>query len=438
MKKGFLMLAHLIVCSSLIAGCSSNAGKTASQSQESAAPASETKMEEAVKTDAPTEAPKEKVKLTIAARGGSHVDAMSLVKEEFEKEHNAEIEILGLESADLKQKVSLDSKNKEGAYDLIMIDDPWMPEFTQANTLEDLTKLGIEEDADFIKQSLDIGKVPYAEGDLYALPFSGNVQFLFYNKEILDKNNLTIPQSWEELYDIADNVQKGGQGLGYVIRGEQGNPIVSDFLPILWACGGKVFDENWKAAVNTPEAKKALEMYLKLAKAGANYNKADIVTAVSEGKAAMSLGWPSWYISGEKAAAQYCPIPTKFEKSGSAHATGMIGNWMMGIAANSKNKELAAEFLKYITSSSVQKQMVPAGGVPTRVSVCTDEALAKQYQYLPTLLEATKNSVVRPRTEKWSQVEEAFGAELSSAVAETKTIDQALNDANEAINQIMK
>ena len=432
MKKGLLRVTNLMISAMLMAGCASN-GVVKSQEGVTAAvnPSANVQQEQ-------KETPKEKVKLTVAARGGSHVEAMELVKGAFEEKYNAEIEILGLEAADLKQKVSLDIKNKEGAYDLIMIDDPWMPEFTQANMLENLKDLGIEEDADFIKQSLDIGKVPYASGDLYALPFSGNVQFLFYSKEVFQNNGYSVPTSWEELYETALLVKNNNQGLGYVIRGEQGNPIVSDFLPLLWAAGGQVFDENWQAAVNTKEAKKALELYVKLSQTGANYNKADIVSAVSEGKAAMSLGWPSWYISGESSSAEYSPIPTKFEKSSKAYGTGMIGNWMMGVTANSTNKETAAEFLKYITSKEVQKEMVSVGGVPTRISVCTDGELVSKYSYLPTLLEATQNSVVRPRTEKWGQVEEVFGAELSSVVAGTKSIEAALKDANEAINQVMQ
>lgn len=66
----------------------------------------------------------DEVTLTIAARGGSHVDVINAVKDKFEKENNCTIKILGLENASLKQKVSLDSRNEEGAFDLVMLDDP--------------------------------------------------------------------------------------------------------------------------------------------------------------------------------------------------------------------------------------------------------------------------------------------------------------------------
>jgi multiple sugar transport system substrate-binding protein len=377
------------------------------------------------------------VKLVIAARGGSHVDAINSVKGAFESENNCIIEVLGLEASDLKQKISLDSQNKVGAYDLAMADDPWMPELYEAGLFANLTELGYTPDPDFVEESLAIGMHPYSNGDIYTLPFAGNVQLFFYNQKIFDDNNFSIPDSWEGVLEIAKAVHGKDGKVGYVIRGQQGNPIVSDYLPILWAYGGNVFDENWNVIVDSNEAKEALELYIELLENGANYEKNDIVAAVSDGKAAMSLGWPSWYISGETATAAYAPIPGKATDSGKKYATGMIGNWMMGVTTNSANKELAMKFLIYVTSAEAQKTAAEFGGVPTRVSVFTDSELNKKYPYFTAILEGTENSVIRPRTPLWTDIETAYGAELSSAISGTKSIDQALADAKAAIEAIM-
>lgn len=380
----------------------------------------------------------EPAKLVVAARGGSHVDVLNAVKADFEAENNCTVEVLGLEAADLKQKVSLDSQNKVGAYDLAMADDPWMPEFCEAGLYANLTELGYEADSDFVKASLDIGKYPYAEGDIYALPFAGNVQLLFYNKQVLDDAGMAVPESWEDILKIAKAVNGKDGKVGYVIRGQQGNPIVSDYLPILWAFGGNVFDESGNLTIDSKEAKDALKLYMELLKYGANYEKNDIVAAVSDGKAAASLGWPSWYISGETASAEYAAIPSKATASSTAYPTGMIGNWMMGVTANSGNSELALKFLEYVTSADVQKKAAEFGGVPTRTSVFNDSELLAKYPYFETILTCTENSVVRPRLVEWTDIETAYGTELSSAISETKSIDQALADARTAIEAIMK
>lgn len=380
----------------------------------------------------------EPVKLVVAARGGSHVDVLEAVKGEFEAENNCTIEILGLEATDLKQKISLDSQNATGAYDLAMADDPWMPEFCEAGIFANLTELGYKIDSDFLKASLDIGRNPYGKGDVYALPFAGNVQLLFFNKQIYEDNNFTVPVSWEDILKIAKAVNGKDGKVGYVIRGQQGNPVVSDYLPILWAFGGDVFDKDWNVTVDSKEAKDALKLYMDLLANGANYEKNDIVASVSDGKAAMSLGWPSWYISGENATAEYASIPSKATNSSTAYPTGMIGNWMMAVTANSGNTELAVKFLEYVTSEEVQKKAAEFGGVPTRVSVFTDGKLSAKYPYFKTILAGTENSVVRPRTPLWTDVETAYGTELSNAISGTKSIDAALTDAKAAIEGIMK
>lgn len=376
-------------------------------------------------------------KLVIAARGGSHVTAMEAVKETFEKEHNVVVEILGLEAADLKQKVSLDAKNKKGAYDLIMADDPWMPEFGEAGIYANLSELGVEADTDFAESALALGRHPYATGDLIALPFAGNVQMFFYNEQLLDNHGYDVPGSWEEVLDMAKAIQAADGVPGYVIRGQQGNPIVSDYLPIFWAYGGQVFDDNWRAQVDSEAGRRALDTYIALLGAGVNYEQTDIVSAVSDGRAAMALGWPSWFISGETASASYAPIPSQASPNDAPASTGMIGNWMMGVAANSNNPELAAKFLAFITSSETQKAMAEHGGVPTRKSVYLDSELSARYKHFPVQLEALENAVARPRTPLWSRVEEALGAELSAAIAGTKSVEDALASANDAINQLM-
>lgn len=380
----------------------------------------------------------EPVKLVVAARGGSHVDVMEALKGDFETANNCTIEILGLEATDLKQKVSLDSQNATGAYDLAMSDDPWIPEWCEAGVFANLTDLGYKADPDFVKASLDVGRYPYAEGDIYALPFAGNVQLLFYNKKVLEDAGFTVPETWEDVLKIAKAVNGKDGKVGYVIRGQQGNPIVSDFLPILWAYGGDVFDDNWNITIDTPQAKEALKFYMELLKNGANYEKNDIVAAVSNGKAAMSLGWPSWYITGENATAEYAEIPSKATNSSEAYPTGMIGNWLMGVTANSGHQELAMKFLEYITSADVQKKAAEFGGVPTRTSVLTDSELNAKYPYFEYIQSATANSVVRPRTPLWTDMETAYGTELSSAISGTKSVDQALADARAAIEAIMK
>ena len=150
-----------------------------------------------------------------------------------------------------------------------------MPEFGENGILANLSELGYEADADFAEKSLALGWVPYATGDIYALPYSGNVILFFYNKALFEKYDVTeVPGDWAAVLEIAKKVSEGGE-IGYVIRGTQGDPIVADFLPVLWAFGGNVFDEDFNVTIDSEEAKAALTLYMALLENGVNYEKND-------------------------------------------------------------------------------------------------------------------------------------------------------------------
>jgi len=152
----------------------------------------------------------------------------------------------------------------------------------------------------------------------------------------------------------------------------------------------------------------------------------------------MSLGWPSWYIVGGASTAGYAKIPGKAAPDSVEYPSGVIGNWLMGIPANTQNTELAIKLLTYLTSAATQKAAASVGAVPTRVSVFTDAELSQKYPFYATLLAATEQSVERPRTPKWGDIENVFGIELSNAITGIKTVDQALADAKVAIENAIK
>lgn len=420
LKKNIALALSALMLLSVATGCKAGThGNTSSAGSDSNA------------TGAP-------VKLTIAARGGTHVDVIKAVKDKFEKENNCTIEVLGLEADDLKQKVSLDSKNSAGAYDLCMIDDPVVPELASTGVLLDLTKQGYKPDSDFVATGLNVGKNPYAKGDIYALPFAGNVTVLCYNKDVLSSVNANVPDNWDDVLKIAKEVNGKNGKVGYVIRGQQGNPIVGDYLPILWSYGGNVFDSKGNVTVDSAEGKASLIFYKQLLTNGANYEKNDICSAMNTGKSALSLAWPSWYVDSSTSKVAFARIPGKINSSSKSIASGVIGNWLMGVTKNSSHKKLAIKLLEYLTSAEAQRTGTTVGGVPTRTSVLNDSELQAKHPSYKVLLEAMKNANVRPRTPLWSQIEEAYGIELSNAISGKKDVNTALADAKNQIERITK
>ncbi|WP_029233261.1 extracellular solute-binding protein [Butyrivibrio sp. VCB2006] len=371
--------------------------------------------------------------LNIAARDGSHSDVISAVKAAFESQYNCNVNIISLSADEIHDTVIKDAENENGIYDVIMIDDPLMPEYIEKNVLTNLTHLGYSDDDDFVEKSRLLGKDPYPLGATYALPFSGNVQLIFYNSDVVG----TDPDlsNWQSILETCQKLNSNGQK-GYAIRGQAGNPIVSDFLPILWAFGGDLFDNYNNVILDSKESLEALNFYIKLLETGDNYDKDGLIDAVSGGQAAIALGWPSWFISGTGTKAQIAQIPGKKASSSDTLPTGEIGNWLLGVTANSNHQELALELVKYLTSASVQKEALSYGGVPTRKSIFRDKTVQTEYPFFQAIYSGTNNSRVRPRTTKWSQIEDAFGKELEKCIKGEETAEECLKNSQEAIKAL--
>jgi ABC-type glycerol-3-phosphate transport system substrate-binding protein len=85
--------------------------------------------------------------LTIAVNAGVEGTALKTAAREWGELRNTRIEVVELPYANLFEKESLDLTSRTGAYDVIMLDDPWFPKLVAEGGL---TPLPREPDADFL------------------------------------------------------------------------------------------------------------------------------------------------------------------------------------------------------------------------------------------------------------------------------------------------
>lgn len=430
MKKRLVAMAvaGTMLTSLVLSGCSSNE-----------APKEEVKTTEQAtgkSSDAETQnSGSEKAKLTMVLRAGSYTDVMKNLAPEFAEEHNCEFEFLDLGFTDMYQKMALDSQNNEGTYDVLMIDGSWLSEFMENGTVVNMTDMGYSLDSDFIQMAAQGGLD--ADGNVYGVPFYGNVMVQFYNKQVLkDLGYETTPDTWEGILEVAKKAKEAGKE-GYLLRAQAGENILTDIFPILLAHGGEVLDENNNVTIYTPEFKKALEFYMALKENGTIMDKDDIVASVQSGNGVMSLDWPGWYTPLEDDTSAFSLIPKKVGADDPEYTSSIYGLWYLGIPENSQNKELALEFIKYITDAERQTASVQYGGVPTRTSVYENPEIIAQSPNLEYVYQALKEAVYRPRIKQWTEITVTLGTELDNAVQGAKSVDDALKDAQTACEQII-
>ena len=395
-----------------------------------------------------------KQQIRLAVNSGVEGDALKQAALDYEKQTGIHVNIAGFPYANLFEKEQLDFNAHTGAYDVIMLDDPWFPRFASKQFLTDLTPLlqkrgQTQPDGDFVATSLALCRHPYQSGNLFALPYVGNSQLFFYRKDLFDKHGLSEPVKWNDVLSGARKIQEaeagdGNQIYGYVMRAAQGNAAVADFMPIFWAFGGEMFDSTGKVTVNSREGIAALKFMLELGKLSppgyASFNADDVGAHLLQGTAAMSINWPAWIgpfadparskVIGKMA---FTVLPSG-DKPGQAE----IGNWLLAIPKDSKNVEAAMDFLIWATSAEQMKLSAQRGNPPTRTSVFKDPDLISRYPAYPAQLRSLESSRPRPRTPQWNEIENAFGIFLSKANSGELTAEDAMNQANAEIEKILQ
>jgi multiple sugar transport system substrate-binding protein len=391
--------------------------------------------------------------ITILVPSGSEGDGLRAAAADYAQMKGSKVEIVQAPYNNVFEQAANAGQTKSGTFDIVLMDDPWIPFFAENGHLEDLTSYfnasGVPgPDSDFLAKSLAVCRNPYNTGPFVCIPYVGNAQMFFYDGAKFAEQGLPNgPKNWDDVIKAAKSMTEAGGGryFGYVFRGGQGNPVVADFMPIFWSHGGNLFNaDRSKVTIDTPEGAAAMKTFIALRdispKGVESYNANEVGQALAAGTAASSINWPNWVATFEDPSQSrmvgkisYSAIP-----AGTHAGSSEIGHWTMGIMSAAKNKQEAFDFMVWATSPEQIKISATRGNPPVRFSVFTDPELTSQekFRHFPTLMEAINFSTPRPRHPKWPEIENAFGIELSKAVAGTVTPEEALKNSQAAVESI--
>ena len=382
-------------------------------------------------------------KLVIAGRDGGYAKALEIAVDAYKAQNpSVEVERLELTGGGLLDKVTIAMREGSSAYDVIMLDDPWAPDFMAKGWLADLNQLGGGVDEDFVKPARDVSRYPVGSGPYYAVPFVGNVELFAYNKAMFDKHGLSRPGNWTDVLAAAKTISEAEDGVaGAVFRGKKANPIVTGFLPILWAHGARIVNAEGGAGLDSQAALDALNLYLELAKYAPKgietYNSSEVRDAIQTGATAIAIEvWPSWVPSMDDPAAskvvgqiEIMAAPGQVEGP-----KPMLGTWLVAIPASSERSDTARDFIDFLTSPAMQKRLaLEVGTPPTRASVYADQEVISAYRWYPAQVAALQEAQPRPRTAAWSKIEAIMGDYLQLALIGELSPNDALTEANERI-----
>ncbi len=230
---------------------------------------------------------------------------------DFEKQTGAKIEVITVPFSDLYQKLLTDFATKTNSYDATVFDPQWMGDYVPSGYLEDL---GSRIQGDSALQWNDIA--PFFrdfsatfKGKIYTIPLDGDFQMVYYRTDLLQKDGLQPPQTWDDYINIAQHFQ--GKDLNGDGKSDYGScmamkrsaqsywmitSIAAAFLQSQGTKQGTFFStDNMEPLMNNPAMAKALGVYKTLSKLGPpdqlNNDVGDSRGLFVTGRCALSLDW---------------------------------------------------------------------------------------------------------------------------------------------------
>ena len=347
---------------SLLAGCGS-AQTTASSAEAGQTEGSQTQAESSKSEGGSGEQITLKVFSNLPDRkNGQGLVEQTIIDEYMKENQNVTIEVEALDEEAYKTKFK--AYSMEGMPDVVSIwgQPAFLDEVLDAGVL---AELNMDDYADygFISGSLD-GFMK--DGKLYGLPRNTDVAGFYYNQKIFADNGWEVPQTYDELLELAGKMNEKGI-VPLAMDGGDGWPLAVYLSDILFKLTGTDYSTTVSNAISTgdftnPDIQKATKLLKESADAGLfqnGYDSQDYGTAMNlftNGQAAMFY-MGSW----EASMALNEDIPEDIRTNirvftmpvidgGKGKATD-IAAWNGGgyaVSASSEVKEEAIKFLNYM------------------------------------------------------------------------------------------
>lgn len=304
---------------------------------------------------------RERSELTVAVANNADMILMQSLSEKFEARNpDTKLNWVMLDENTLRQRVTTDIATGGGQFDVMMIGTYEAPIWARKGWLTPLTNLPQDFDpGDLIKPVRE--GLSY-QGQLYALPFYGESSITYYRQDLFASKGLHMPPqpTYSDIQAFARTLTDRAAGTyGVCLRGQPGwGANVSTISTMVNAFGGRWFDENWHATINTKPWKEALGVYIDLLQQygppGASSNNFNENLALFAGghcaiwiDATVAAGILSDKTESQVASTVgYASAPTAVTANGS-HT---LWAWALGIARTSRHQAKAIEFVSWATS----------------------------------------------------------------------------------------
>lgn len=357
---------------------------------------------------------------------------------------NIDVTIDAMVYDQMRDKFITSVQSPEATYDVISLDSPWFTDFANAGFILPLDDR-IADTPDFNNEDFfpSLTEMTVVEDQQYGIPHRQYGVGFLYRQDVFDEAGLEVPADLDELVATAQTLTTD-EHAGIALQPQRGYKIMEEWIGWLFAAGGSVYDENGNANLDTPEAAYALEKYIEAFETAAPANSLN--WAFDEAQRSLAGGQAVSMVSYNESFPVIADpeglagdLAETFSFAPMIGGKSVMGSFSLGIPTNSGDPDAAWAFISWLTSTDSEAARVIAGGSPVRQSALANpEVLENGFgeEFLLAVNDLIANSGPIASGANAEEMIQAVGTELNEAVAGTKSVEDALSDANEQIKQI--
>lgn len=374
----------------------------------------------------------------------------------YQKESGNKINLDVTPFGGMVEKARNSMRASEGQYDIVALNSEGLAQAYDGGFLKPLDKIDpnfkLDPSVLTFQGSTSWNRKTHSfdpNGVLLGVPINGNVQVLYYRKDLYKAKGLKVPQTWDELEANAKALNSSTT-YGFVARGAR-NSIVYNFSPYLFSNGGSYFKDpahgDYSVTLNNAAGLKALETYIKLAKTTGPSNpgavaQAELIQLLATGRGAQAIAVVAAYatlndpnnsiVAGKIGTALIPAAP------GEPHVSA-AGQWLASIPKNvpEAKQKVALNFFEWFLSKKTQVAYVEAGGVPVRSDLGDLAKTNPAFAFLPAFSANAKVARMYMPLVQGVQIKDAIAVQLNKALIGQISPKDALNAAAHEMQDIL-
>lgn len=222
-------------------------------------------------------------------------------------------------------------------------------------------------------------------GHTYGLPEIQTFNLVYYRKDILKELGLSVPDTWDDLYNVLYTLHKNYLDVGMPNLGEEN---IDSFMTFLHQQGGDLFNhEGSSTMLDNEEGMEAFKQWINLYTKHKVSQKINAYTRFCTGEAPIVIqpllfyGWLSSSAADIRGLWEVAPIPGTVKPDGTIDRSGYSSGTAAVIFKNTAAPDDSWEFLKWWTDTDAQvnfsREMEILQGPAGRVLTANVEAFSK-------------------------------------------------------------